>query len=70
MIKYKSNQLHRTIFPKTHHAGEKSTSHAKITVRSHVDFSTVRLLAAVNQLQKTYKQEQVRKHHFKSQEKE
>jgi hypothetical protein len=69
-IKYKSNRLHRPIFPKTDHARKRSSNHAKITFRSHVDYSTVLLLADVKQLRKTYKWEQVVKHHFKSQEKQ
>ena len=70
MIKYISNQLHRPIFPKTDHAQERSSNHAKNSFRSHVDWSTVCLLADVNQLHKTSKWEQVRKHHFKSQERQ
>ena len=52
-IKYKSNRLHRPNFLKTDHARKRSSNHAKITFRSHIDCSTVLLLAAVKQLLKT-----------------
>jgi hypothetical protein len=60
-IKHKSIRLHGTIFPKTYQARERSRG-------SHINWSIIRLLAAVNQLPETCKWELVLKHRVKSQE--
>ncbi len=62
-IKYESIRIHGTIFPKTYHAQERCGG-------SHLNWSTMHLLAAVNQLRKTCTWELVLKHRFESQEKQ